>query len=301
MWYSQAILPRHVSQEHILDDQKRVNRPVLFFILTFVFTWGLWLPAILAGLGIELGIGAETYTAVTVPIGAFAPLLVALALVIGQKGWQGGWAFFRQAFDLKVKPLYLIAAFVIPLLIHLLSHYLAPLLGFPVADTLFPANLGIPSILIAITYFFLMLIIGGGQEEFGWRGYAQAPLQKRMGVIPASLLIGVLWGLWHLPLWVMPGDGHATYPFIAFLIMTTSISVVYAWLYNASDQKLATVIIFHAMSNTAAPLLPFLIAKEGLPENAYWVYAAINVLAAVVACIVIVTAEKKNKLKASGA
>ena len=277
-----------------MNDQKQVKKPVLFFIFTFVFTWGLWLPSILAGLGIDIVIDAETYTAITVPIGAFAPLLVALALVIKQKGWQGGWDFFRQAFDLKIKPIYLIAAFVIPLIIHILSHYLALVLGFPVADTLFPANLGIPSILIAIPYFFLMLIIGGGQEEFGWRGYAQEPLQKRMGVIPASLLIGFVWGLWHLPLWFMPGDGHSTYPYIAFLIMTTSISIVYGWLYNASHKKLLTVIIFHAMSNTAAPLLPFLIAKEGVPETAYWVYAAINVLAAVIVGFVIVKAEKKN-------
>ncbi len=280
-----------------MNDQKQAKKPVLFLIFTFIFTWGLWLPSILAGFGVDLGIDAQTYTAITVPIGAFVPLLVALALVIKQNGWRGGWDFFRQAFDLKVKPVYLLAAFAIPLIIHILSHYLAPLLGFPVADTLFPASLGIPAIIIAIPYFFLMLIIGGGQEEFGWRGYAQGPLQKRMGVIPASLLIGLVWGLWHLPLWIMPGDGHSTYPYIAFLIMTTSISIVYGWLYNASKQKLVTVIIFHAMSNTAAPLLPFLIAKEGVPETAYWVYAAINVLAAVIVSFVIVKAEKKTMLE----
>jgi membrane protease YdiL (CAAX protease family) len=287
-----------VSQENILDDQKQAKKPIAFLIFTFIFTWGLWLPSILTGLGIDLGIDAETYTAITVPIGAFAPLLVALAFVIKQEGWQGGWHFFRQAFDLKVKPIYLIAAFLIPLIIHAISHYLAPRMGFPVADTLFPAISGLPSIIIAIPYFFLMLIIGGGQEEFGWRGYAQAPLQKRIGVIPASLLIGLVWGIWHLPLWVMPGDGHSTYPFIAFLIMTTSISIIYGWLYNASNQKLVTVIIFHAMSNTAAPLLPFLIMQEGTPENAYWVYAAINVLAAVLVGFVIIKAEKKTMLEA---
>jgi membrane protease YdiL (CAAX protease family) len=193
-----------MSQEHILDEQTRDRKPFLFLIFTFLFAWGLWLPSILSGLGVFLGIDVETYTAITVPVGAFAPLLVALVLVIKQTGWQGGWHFFRQAFDLNVKPFYLMAALVIPLIIHAIAHYLAPLMGFPVADTLFPANLGIPSSLIAIPYFFLMLIIGGGQEEFGWRGYAHAPLQKRMGVIPASLLIGFVWGLWHLPFWIMP-------------------------------------------------------------------------------------------------
>jgi membrane protease YdiL (CAAX protease family) len=282
-----------------LDDYKQDKKPWLFLIFTFIFAWGLWLPSILTGLDMDLGINAETYTAITVPIGAFAPLLVALALVIKQKGWKGGWHFFRQAFDLKVKPFYLIAAFVIPIIIHAVSHYLALLMGFPVANTLFPASLGIPSVITAIPYFFLMLLIGGGQEEFGWRGYAQEPLQKRLGLIPASLLIGAVWGVWHLPLWVMPGDGHSTYPFIAFLLMTTSISILYGWLYKASKQKLITVMVFHAMSNTAAPLLPFLIMKEGTPETAYWLYAAINVLAAVIMGIVILKSEKKNFLDVS--
>lgn len=281
-------------------EKHRQNRaPILFFILTFIFSWGLWLPSILAGLGIDLGIDAEVYTSITVPIGAFAPLAAALALVIKRNGWKEGWQFFRQAFDLHVKPVYLIAAFVIPLLIHLVSHYLAPLLGFPVASTLFPATIGLPSILIAIPYFFLMLIIGGGQEEFGWRGYAQEPLQKRLGVIPASLLIGVVWGIWHLPLWIMPGDGHSTYPFIAFLIMTTSISVIYGWLYKVSDQKLSAVIIFHAMSNTAAPLLPFLHMQEGIPERAYWVYAGINLVASVVVGCFMLRAGKGKTTKPS--
>jgi len=97
-----------------LDDRTQDRKPFLFLIFTFIFTWVLWLPAILAGLGIDLGINAETYTAVTVPIGAFAPLLVAMALVIKQNGWKGGWHFFRQAFDLKVKPIYLVAAFLFP-------------------------------------------------------------------------------------------------------------------------------------------------------------------------------------------
>jgi membrane protease YdiL (CAAX protease family) len=128
-----------------------------------------------------------------------------------------------------------------------------------------------------------MLLIGGGQEEFGWRGYAQLPLQKRFGVLPASLLIGVIWGLWHLPLWAMPGDRHSTYSFLAFVLMTTSISVVYAGLYNGSGRKLAIAMFFHAVSNTAAPLLPFLLWEEGKPETAYWLYAGVNVLAALVA------------------
>ncbi len=91
------------------------------------------------------------------------------------------------------------------------------------------------------------------------------------------------------------GDGHSTYPYIAFLIMTTSISVIYAWLFNASKQNLSTVIIFHAMNNTAAPLLPFLHAKPGVPESGYWVYAIINLIGAVIFSILCLNLNEKTR------
>ena len=265
-----------------MNSHHRERNATYFFLLTFLFSWGLWLPSILVGLGIELPLDASAYTSITVPIGAFAPLFAAITLVIRKHGWREGWNFIRQAFDFTGNPIYLIYALVIPIFIHATAHYLAPLMGLEVADTLFPKDLPVSPIILSIPYFFLMILIGGGQEEFGWRGYALASLQKRFGVMRASLLIGSIWGLWHLPLWVMPGDGHSTYPFIPFIIMTTSISVVYSWLYNASNQKLIVVIIFHAMSNTAAPLLPFLLLEEGKPETAYWVYAGVNVIAALI-------------------
>jgi len=259
-------------------EQNTDRKPWIFFFLTFAYSWLLWLPSMLSAWGVEMPIDISVYTSVVVPIGAFAPMLAAITLIFRKGRWLGVKAFLRKAFDFRVKPLYYILALLLPIVIHAISHYLAPVMGFEVADTLFPADLPAPPIVMAIPYFFLMLLIGGGQEEFGWRGYAQQPLQERFGIIPASLLIGVVWGFWHLPLWVMPGDGHSTYSFIAFLIMTTSISVVYAWIFNASGQKLIIAMFFHAMSNTAAPLLPFLLWEDGKPETAYWVYAGVNVV-----------------------
>jgi uncharacterized protein len=88
--------------------------------------------------------------------------------------------------------------------------------------------------------------------------------------------------MWHLPLWFMPGDLHSAYSFLAFVMMTTSISVIYGWLYNSSGKKLIVVIVFHALNNTAAPLIPFLHGIAGKPESAYWIYAAVNVVFGVI-------------------
>ncbi len=98
--------------------------------------------------------------------------------------------------------------------------------------------------------------------------------------------------LWHLPLWFMTGDLHSAYSFLAFVMMTTSISIVYAWLYNSSGKKLIVVMFFHAMNNTAAPLLPFLHGIEGKPESAYWIYAAVNVIFGIIFAYVLIKGSK---------
>ena len=250
--------------------------PWLFFLLTYAFSWPLWMPAVLDGVRVTLPVDLTPYTTLVVVAGAFAPLIAAIVLVWRSSGRKGVRSFLVRLLDLRLKPVHLAAAFAVPNLIHAIAHYLALAIGWDVAQTLIPPDLPVSPIVLVVPYFVLMLVVGGGQEEFGWRGYAQAPLQERIGVIPASLVIGLVWGVWHLPLWFMAGDLHGSYSFVAFLLMTTSISVVYAWLYNASGKKLIPVLFFHAMSNTAAPFLPFLHGVTGQPERAYWIYAAVN-------------------------
>jgi membrane protease YdiL (CAAX protease family) len=261
-----------------MNPDRKNRNPWMFFVLTFAYSWILWLPSVLDGLGMELPFDVSGYSIVVVVIGAFAPLLAALTLVFREGGARGVRSFLKRALDFDVKPVYYLIALGLPLLIHLAAHYLAAASGLDVARTLFPAEAPLPPVILAVPYFFLMLVLGGGQEEFGWRGYAQEPLQEKLGIIPASLVIGVIWGVWHLPLWFIAGDLHSAYSFVAFVLMTTSISILYGWLYNSSGKKLIVVIFFHAMNNTAAPLIPFLHGIAGKPERAYWIYAAVNLI-----------------------
>ncbi len=276
-----------------MTDHTANRKPWKFFLLTFAYSWLIWIPSVLDGIGVNLPFDVSKYSLVVVVIGAFAPLLAAITLVAKESGWKGTKAFLGQAFNFRFKPIYLVVALALPLLIHAIAHYMAPAVGLDVAKTLFPTENSPNPIILAIPYFILMMIIGGGQEEFGWRGYAQEPLQEKIGVIPASLVIGLVWGLWHLPLWFMAGDLHSAYSFFAFVLMTTSISLMYAWLYNSSGKKLILVIFFHAMNNTAAPLLPFLHGVEGKPETAYWIYAGVNVVFGLIFAYLLVRRAKK--------
>lgn len=270
------------------------RKPWKFFLLTFAYAWILWIPSVLDGIGVKLPFDVTEYSLVVVLIGAFAPMFAAFTLIGKKEGWKGIKTFIDQALSFKFKLKYLLIALALPLLIHVIAHYLAPVFGFEVANSLFPPEVSLPTIVLAIPYFFLMLLIGGGQEEFGWRGYAQEPLQDEIGVIPASLVIGFIWGIWHLPLWFMKGDMHNAYSFFAFVLMTTSISIIYSWLYNKSGKKLIVVMVFHAMNNTAAPLLPFLHGIEGKPENAYWIYAVVNFVFGIVFSLLLMKGINKN-------
>ncbi len=258
--------------------------PIKFFALTYLFSWGFWLPAILLWFN---DYGMALYTPLAA-LGQFAPLAAAATLVARRHGRKEIWQFVRQAFDFKTKRIYFILALLVPLVIQAIAHYLIPLFGLPVADTLFPESVN--PWLVLVPYFLFILFIGGGMEEFGWRGYAQQPLQERYGAIKASLLIGMVWGFWHLPLWVFP-EAQGSYSFPAFVLMTMGVSLVYAYLYNASGQKLIIALVFHAMWNTASPLFPFLHQLDGVPQTGFWVFAVASAFAGLIAAYLI----KKQK------
>lgn len=110
----------------------------------------------------------------------------------------------------------------------------------------------------------LFLIIGfvfGALEEPGWRGYAQEGLQRRMPVVLASLVIGVFWALWHLPLFFIrdtyqAGLGVGTPAFWGFVLAAVVGCPVYAWLYNGSGRITLVAVLYHALGNVVREMVP---------------------------------------------
>lgn len=230
---------------------------------------------------IELSDTINSLMLLAVMLGAFAPLIAAVLLIYYKEGGIGLNKFFRNTLSFRIKPIYYVVAFVLPLMITVAAHYTANLTGIDsLPKDLFPESITIPMFVLVIPYFLFIMIAGGGQEEFGWRGYAQKPLQQRFGILGGSVFLGTVWGLWHLPLWFMPGEGHAYYSFFAFLLYTVSIAVIIGWLYNASGEKLVIAWIIHAMGNVSVPFFPVLHMKD-VPHPGYWVWVAFNAVVAI--------------------
>lgn len=130
------------------------------------------------------------------------------------------------------------------------------------------ANLG-----LLIVPFFLFDALTNG-EEIGWRGYVLPRLQARFNALVSTLILGFIWGLWHLPKRVSHWN---TASFIWFIIFTMAIAVLYTWLYNSTRGSLLLVTLFHASSNTAGVFLP--------TESAYIFEAVLIVIAAVLVVV----------------
>lgn len=162
-----------------------------------------------------------------------------------------------------------------------IAHYLVNGLGIDVLpNSLVPEDIDIPIYILVVPYAIMLFFLGGGQEEFGWRGYVQEPMQRIFGIIKGSLIIGLLWSLWHGPLWLMAGEGHAYYSFIAFIIYTTSWSLVIGIVYNLCGKKMIIPWAMHTIANLSVSLFP-VIFLEDVPQPGYWVWTLLNLLVAI--------------------
>jgi len=98
------------------------------------------------------------------------------------------------------------------------------------------------------------MLVLGPIEEFGWRGVALPLLQRRLAPFRASLVLGLIWGLWHMPAFLMSGTPQSAWDFSPFVIGAIAISVILTPLFNASGGSILLAMLFHFQLNN--PLWP---------------------------------------------
>lgn len=102
------------------------------------------------------------------------------------------------------------------------------------------------------------------EEEFGWRGYALDRLQAHYSALLSSVFLGIVWGLWHLPLFFMSGqDIYHSVPIPAFILGTIFLSILFTWIYNNTGRSILAVLIFHTMGNLSHFIFPAMATSLG--------------------------------------
>jgi membrane protease YdiL (CAAX protease family) len=244
------------------------RHPLLtYFVLVYVLAWAFWIPLALI----------HPFSNVLNALGDSMPSLLGILLTALFSGTSSLSELFGRLGRVRV-----------------------PLIWYAVVLLLLPAlwliAVGIPTLLGLATITspgagFIVFTGGAGiAEELGWRGFALPRLQARQSALTASLLLGVLWGLWHLPWRIALGLPLTAAGLVQFLIyyplMLTAWSVLMTWVYNNTRGSLLLMVLFHAFGNMSLNLLTasgtFLGTNNGIAFILYVILLWIAVLLVVV-------------------
>lgn len=222
----------------IADDHPTAS----FVAFAYAISWALWVP-LAAGL-YDATRGLDPF----VLAGGFGPPVAAVVVT-----WLTGGSVRRLLGRLvrwRVHPGWYLAAIGLPLLTFTVANTgLYAALGAQVDPGLLPERLGAVAASLP-----LVVLLGGGQEELGWRGFALPQLQRHTSPLGASLLVGVVWACWHLPLF-FTAWASSSLPFVAYLLAVVGMSVLFTWVYNGSGGSVLLVMLMHGLFNSANGLL----------------------------------------------
>ncbi len=219
-----------------------------FLVLTFAWSWGFWGSRILLELGLIEG------APVLPNLGAFGPTVAAFILVAYASGLGGVRRLLGRAIQLDYSNRWLLVALLLPPAIVGGALVVAVATG---TTPTFPWA-GQPIVLL-IAFVWILLLGGPIQEEFGWRGYLLDPLQERLTPLGGGVAVGLIWAVWHLPLFYIPSATiYYQNPFLGFVVSITLLSVLMTWVYNSTNGSLLPVLLMHTSWNWAQGMFPIL-------------------------------------------
>ncbi|MFC7096400.1 CPBP family intramembrane glutamic endopeptidase [Halobaculum marinum] len=222
----------------------------VFFALAYAISWLAWLGPIL-GL-------SEPISTLGFVVGGFGPALA--ALVVTWLGRDSVRAWARQIVDWRVAPRWYVAALTIPLVVVALTSVGLSVAGMSVDPGLLPDRVS-----LVLVSFVSIALVGGGNEEPGWRGLALPKLQEQYAPVSATLILGVVWALWHLPLLATgPTTFHGLAEFVDVapsvgvrILNIVGVAFILTWIYNETGSVLLAILAhtgFNTANSTLVPL-----------------------------------------------
>jgi len=213
-----------------------MDRFAFFIAAAFGLTWAL--AGLLFALRptVEAALGPLSISNPSFFIAVWGPAIAALLTIARFDGRDGLRRYLRRVISWRSGA----------------AWYLVVVLGWPCVFWVgglmvqeAPARASGPLLAVLLAGLTQLLLDPGPMEEVGWRGYALPLLQARYSALAASLILGFLWGIWHLPAFLIEGSSQAGYAFSAFVVGSMSISVLMTALYNRTYGCIPLMFLFH--------------------------------------------------------
>jgi len=263
-------MPAHTRRKQVDTDSLNTvtsprRSPLKFCLLVFAVSLPFWLADPLVGHQLVPGVP------VTALIVVFCPSAVAVILVYRESNKAGVRGLLKRAFDynrIRAKIWYAPMLLLMPV-VTISSYGWMRWMGVP---------LPIPQIRVVATLAMsLAIFILALGEELGWSGYAIDPMQDRWGALPASILLGLVWAIWHIvPLLQV----HRSPAWIAWWCLgTVAARILIVWLYNNTGKSVFAAAVFHATVNVTWQLFPI--------RGSYWDPRVNGVIMAIAAVVVV--------------
>ncbi len=207
----------------------RSHTVAAFFLMTFVISWASWFAVFLFPMPRMLRL-------ILNQTGLAGPLLSSVILIGALYGRSGLWRFLSRILQWRAGIQWYVFVLFGPAALccsgiglYILGGGTAPAFVFSLA----PAAL-----------------FSGLREEYGWRGFALPRLQERHSALKASLVIGVAWGLWHLPIVPFVRMGlPGLRMMVVYLLEVVALSILMSWVYNHTGGKILLLVLYHAAYN----------------------------------------------------
>ena len=226
--------------------EKYTYKPVRFYITVFALTWGFWIAALLLK-------DNNSVMFLLMAIGLFMPAVTALVTVLTSKNKMLKEDLKRKIVGFyRIKPVYIIKAVLVFLVSVVASIAISTLFGGSWEQLRFTEDF---SFSIGGTSALLTMVLASIIEEVGWRGYGEDAVGSYHSWFEETLIFGVIWGAWHLPLFLIPGTYHYTLKelgglyVINFLLSTIPVNFLQTWVYVRNNRSMLATATFHLFLN----------------------------------------------------
>jgi membrane protease YdiL (CAAX protease family) len=273
--------------------EKENRNLTIFLAATFLWTWAFYSP-IAAG-------GHSPYEMpwlVFFILGGMGPSLVGVVMILIRSGKEDRRDYWRRCFSVRQISLgwWGVILGIFPL-IYSLSVVVDLALGgsTPGMDQLRALLANPLAIPLAA---FISFMSGPWSEEFGWRGYALDRVIKPFGILPGSILLGLVWGVWHLPLYFMPATWHGQMGFQlagfwTFMLHSVGLSLIMTWVYLNNNRSILAGMLMHFTSNFTGQLM-------APASNRVEVTSTLLILAAGLSLGALMSARKQRAFRMAG-
>ena len=237
-----GIMPGDIQSEEPMipsqleQDDIGLKALIPFVLLTFLIAWGILGFYIFFNDAAVRLLGQISGTHPLFFLAVWAPAIAAVAVILRGQGVAGLKCYLQRLRLWRIPPGWLLLILVGLPAVFFLG---ALIKGAPLEAPILAEGMG------AVVILMVLMLFLGPVEELGWRGLALPVLQRYMAPVWAAVLIGAVWGFWHLPAFYLSGAVQSEWGFAPFFIGNICLSLIVTPIFNASRGSILWPMLYH--------------------------------------------------------